>query len=510
VGAPVSLLQSARAFARDYPRDEMPGGFLWDVADYVPTVIDANLTGRGAWLYGSTDCGSDVMSGILATFFSGDKLLVTTVNNRWLEVSTSSPYTATDRGTALTALQNPIQFVDTVVLPDGAGAAVPQLITAPGGTFTAANANVGGKHPKYACVYKGRLVTGGDPSELNVVRFSVPGFALTDASSYDTLSYIPTSQEVTALASLRAVILVFHKGAVERIRGNTPPFTAPTGSTDPNAGLGDMFLEPLFDRNGCADPKTIAYWQENVIFADEHGVQMTDGAIIRNLVSQGGILTYWRNAYAGKISMSGGVFLDYYLITINYASGPSTTLVCDLNRRQWFRLTNVPASTYIVSSGGASIERLWAGMVGTHKLGRLGPIFFPDPTTTPQVDDNGIPVLPTFETSWYRLIFGRALGHRLMREEGRSRVKFAYLSYDARLASITPNVLSLGYITSPQDTTYVPAGNFPSSSEYTRFRLPIGEFPYGIAFKVTQTQPTSALRVFDLGIEYTPSERSRV
>ena len=499
----------------------MPRDFLWDIADYVPTVIDANLTGRGAWLWGSDTFDSDANAGLLATFTSGDKLLIATNGGRWRDVSLDSPYASADFGVAYWSRQNPIQFIDTVVNFDNSGANVPQLLN-----WTSASlggVNVGAAHPnifhpRFGAVYKGMLAYAADPSSLNIVRFTVPGVALNDPNAYDKdasgdaskgVSYIATSHEITALAAMRSVILVFHKGSVERIRGNTPPRTPPTGATDTATYLGDMFLEPLFDRNGCQDPKTIAYWNDNVIFADEHGVQMTDGAVIKNLCSAGGILTYYRQMFAGKTAMAGGVFLDFYILTIQRGSS-NTTLVCDLNSRQWFRFTNQPANTYVISAGSAGMERVWAGIAGTKRLGRLGPCFFPDFTNTPLQDDNGVPVLPTFETGWYRLVFARALGHRLMQEEGRTRVRFAYLSYDARLPAVTPDVLSLGYLLSPQDTAYTSMGTLPSTSEYTRFRLPVGQQPYGIAFKVTQTQPTDALRIFDLGIESSGIERSRL
>jgi hypothetical protein len=67
VAAPQSLLGQARAFARDYPRDRMPAGYLWDVVDYVPLIIDAGLTGRGGWVWGSNAMGGDASAGILAS-----------------------------------------------------------------------------------------------------------------------------------------------------------------------------------------------------------------------------------------------------------------------------------------------------------------------------------------------------------------------------------------------------------------------------------------------------------
>src|SRR5262245_4150296 len=80
MGSPVQVLGTARAFARDYPRDQMPSGYLWDVLDFVPAIIDNQLTGRGRWDWGSavTPDAKDINAGILASFTTGDQVLVQT------------------------------------------------------------------------------------------------------------------------------------------------------------------------------------------------------------------------------------------------------------------------------------------------------------------------------------------------------------------------------------------------------------------------------------------------
>jgi hypothetical protein len=165
----------------------------------------------------------------------------------------------------------------------------------------------------------------------------------------------------------------------------------------------------------------------------------------------------------------------------------------------------------------------------------------PGNATTPIVvewsataDANGVYVLPSFETPYYKL-----------GEEGRKRIRFVYLSYDARTGAstlrdahaqpwrsefpgddeeqvelvplvapeqqaVTGSVLQCNYILSPQAVNWTTAGGYPSTSAYTRFRLPVGKFPYGIAFQVKQLQPTTVTRVSDLAIEAHAAERSRV
>jgi hypothetical protein len=333
---------------------------------------------------------------------------------------------------------------------------------------------------------------------------------------WDANAFQRTGGTITALAALRSVILAFHAGFTERIRGSIPPHAQVDG---------DLLTELAFARAGCPEPKTIAYWNENIIFADEHGVHMTDGAVIRNLASQGGISYFWRTLWGTRLTVAACVFLDYYQITIRPpAPGPSVTLICDLNSRQWFRFQNVYALSYVASGGGIGMERIWAGMAGTGRLSRPSACYFPVFGTGSLADADGAPVMPEFETGWYRL-----------GQEGRKRVRFAYLSYDVRsnsLASVSdfpgagtferesdgerpvltdvPAMLELSYIRAPQDPTYTIAGSFPSTPDYRRYRLPIGQFPYGVAFKVRQTAPATVNRVFDLAVEAQAAERSRI
>ena len=521
MGTPTSLLGQARAFARDYPRDQMPQGYLWDVVDYVPMIVDAVLTGRGAWRWGSdTSTTLDYESGILMPFAGGDQLLAQVTDGSVYQVGQTPPYTATFRGGASNSLQNPVRYKDGAVNFDKNGAVVPDLWRETG---VPVPINAAFEKAKVGTVYKDMLVYAGIPGQENIVRFSHPDKDLTAADAYEPNSFLRSSAPVTALAAMRAALLVFHAGSVERIRGTVPPH----GTVEDS----DMFLEPLFERVGCLDPRTIAFWNDNLIFADEHGVHLTDGAVIRNLANQGGIQFFWRTLYATKISMSGCSFLDYYMITVRRSAGGEITLICDLNRRQWFRFSNLDVKFYIASSGASDMERVWAGINGTHRLARIGPCFFPTFDTSMIVDDNGVSVRPVFETPWYR-----------MGQEGRKRIRFVYLSYDVRTGApavaedqaaewrashlqesfesgvqtlipapkLATPVLDVGYVRSPQQVSYTSAGQLSASSEYTRFRLPIKKFPYGMAFRVQQIADSTVTRVFDLAVESQGAERSRV
>lgn len=483
MGEPVSLLGQARAFAQDFPRDQMPPGYLWDVVDFVPAIIDASLTGRGGWTYGSVDVGSPIESGIYATFLAGDQLLIQTTAGALYNVAANG--TVTSRGSVPRARQNPVQLFDTVVHFDTTRAVVPKLITS--SAITASDASA----PKAAVgtIWRNTVAADGGPGNEDEVHFGTPG---QPTAAWDAASFQGTSGAITALGAIRSVLLVFHAGSVEKIRGDEIPSLA--GDV-----TGNLSIEPLSTDVGCSNPLTITTWGDNLIFADEHGVHMTDGAVIRNIVSQGGITSFWRTLWGQRIGpVVANTFLDYYVLTIRTASAP-VTLVCDLTRRQWFRFSNINSGCYITSAGGSGPESIWSGLVGSNRLALISPCFFPDLYTAIAVADaNAVIVAPVFETPWYRLA-----------KEGRKRIRFAYLSYDARAAP-SAEVLDLGYIRSPPDINYISLGQFPNTNQYRRYRLPLGKAPYGVAFRVRQVAATTALRVYDLAVEAGAMERSRV
>jgi hypothetical protein len=53
-----------------------------------------------------------------------------------------------------------------------------------------------------------------------------------------------------------------------------------------------MVREPLFDV-GCIDARSIVPYGDNVIFANEQGIWMTDGADPREPRRVAGLLSYW-------------------------------------------------------------------------------------------------------------------------------------------------------------------------------------------------------------------------
>jgi hypothetical protein len=284
-----------------------------------------------------------------------------------------------------------------------------------------------------------------------------------------------------------------------------------------------MFVEPLTEQVGCTLPHTIVPWRENVIFADERGVFLTDGSTVRNLAELGGMGDFWRVAYGARTTDHGvscGIFLDYLCVTINCTVPvpPLTmnfTIVCDLNTRSWFRFSNFPATCYIPSE--SAIEQSWVGHLTTNKLAKVSTMF-QDPVPAPDplpdyVDGNSVPVLSSFTTGF----------NRLDSEEGMTRLLNLFTSYhhESFVRTAAPDGVKVEYRTdppTPEDidlatgsvTGWSEAGKLPDTHEYTRKKLPVGKRGYGIMVRISALTPSRIHRFFSLGVGRTTQDRGKV
>lgn len=509
---PVEIFKNIKGMARDFAVDSLPGGYLWDLIDAIPNRKGARIEQRGAWEYFTATLGGTIQGGYHAAFAKGQKLLVVANSQIWDVNLSTGVATSVGAGPA-TMVQNGVKLNDRVYFFDGAGLTVPKVVTYDGTTVTVADAHASTPKGKVGIAYKARLVVAGDPAAPQKVFFSQLEEDGGPLAAWDSVSWIGTTNEVTGMAPMSGQILVYHPAAIERIRGSVPP------ALDVDT---DMFVEPLTEQVGCTLPQTIAPWRENIVFADERGIFLTDGSTVRNLAELGGIGDFWRVAYGNRIALnavSAGIFLDYLLVTVNCTVPPALavnfTLVCDLNTRSWFRFTNFPATTYIPSE--SAMEQSWVGHLTTNRMVRLSRMFqdqIPPPDPLPDyVDGNGVPVLSSFTTGF----------ERLTEKEGMQRLHHLFTSYHHQsfTRGITADGLKVEYRTdppTPEDidfatgsvTGWVEAGKLPDVIEYSRKKLPVGKRGYGVMVRVTALTPSRIHRFYALGVQQTSQDRAKV
>jgi len=514
--------------ARDHAIDQMPAGFVWDLADYLPDRRGAKLESRGAWSYFSTPAFAGMpWGGKHAAFRAGTKLLIAGNGGNLYEVNEQTGV-STLCGTMFSlGLQNGVLLRDRVYFASAAGDVVPKVVTY-GNPCAVGNCNANAPHASLLAAYKERLVASGVLTAGGVATTADPGYVwfsplesagtapnLGPLSAWDARSFIGTTRAVTALFPMSAQILVFHDGSIERIKGAIPPYTGNNG---------DMYTDTFSEQVGCSDPASIAAWQENVCFANPHGVYLTDGATIRSLTDQGGIGDLWRTIYALKRAGSqvhSTVFLDQLFVTVltNWATATPDeqrpmTLVCDLSSRTWMRLKNVHATCYVDTEIGTE-EVYWgvdpsvAGL-GSNQVAKLSPMYFgptefdPEagtPTAPDAVDGNGLPVLPHLRTGWTRL-----------GQEGAKRIRHVYVSHMTQSNPTNKaDVIQIGARISPYPhLDPMSFGKLPASPRYTRNRLRIDRRGYGVQIDVQAVLPVYLSRLYDISIDDTPQDRGKL
>jgi hypothetical protein len=538
---PQSILGDVKGMARDFSVDSLPKGYVWDLVDYLPSQRGAQLEGRAPWTYlTSLPLGGPIWGGYNAVFDAGEKLLVAVgspESSLWDQPRVTSPsgsQPATKIGPLFGSIpHNGKFFYDKVYFADAQGSAVPKYVSYTGTppVLSIASLNVANvPKAKLLDVWKGRLIAAGDPAQPEYVRWA-PSFdpqksPLGPLSDWDVGAYLGMDRAITALGPMANVCIVFHDGMTSRITG---------GRIVPASGLSirdgvDTNKDTFSDQYGCVDPRSVVPWQENLIFANSHGVMLTDGSTIRSLTDQGGIGEVWRHLYGLKRSgtqVSCGIYLNKLFCSILTQWDGVTredqpfTFVCDLTTRTWYRLTNILATCFIPSTTGA--EQLWFGFdyvnqnaAYANRLARVSTMYTglldidPDPTAPipasflPAVDPNGVPILPRITTGWVAL--GAA---------GQRRMRSVYVSHATQAQTQPPvptgNVLAVGYRLTPVLLdSFVPIGGLPFSTIYDRKRLPVGRPAYGIQVHVEQTQASHISRLYDIQVDNWPVDRGRV
>jgi len=523
---PTSVLADVRGFARDHDISNMPRGFVWDLADYIPDRRGAKLEVRGPWSYFTTALvGTYIWGGKHAAYRAGTKLIVGSGATIYdVDVTSGSMGIIGTNGGFLNSLHNGVLLRDRVYFADQLGAQVPRAVTWNGTAWATPSIHTSGPKATVLAAYKERLLASGVPASVgdpSIVYFSpleTQGTApnVGPLSAWDAKSVIGMTRAVTGLFPMAAQILVFHDSSIERIRGSKPPAT----SVDT-----DMYTDMFSSQVGCSDPASIVPWQENVCFAHPQGVFMSDGSTIRSLTDQGGISDLWRTAYSLKrtgTQVHCCVFRDLLFVTVLTNWNTSTpdeqrplTLVCDLVDRTWMRFRNTNATAYIDSEIG--VEEVWWGVdasvptKGANRLCKLSPILFgpteydPEvvgtPTAPDAYDGNGDPVLGKIRTGWTKL-----------GPEGVKRMRHIYLSHLTQaVPSTKADVYQIGYRLSPfPHLDPMGLANIPANPRYKRNRVRLDRRSYGVQIDVTQIAPVYVSRLYDLSVDMWPQDRGKL
>ncbi len=360
------------------------------------------------------------------------------------------------------------------------------------------------------CTYEDYSVAVGG----NNVYFSNPG----DASTWSAgTSFIKMPDDVVAVSSLRNVIVVFGASSIYRIRGSVPPGNGPS----------NMVVETLApNMQGTIDSRSIAYYANSLIFANDQGVWQTDGTSLKNLTEKFGVQQYWKELVE-KLNAGNSKFAvawqhrGYYFITIGYfyvTAGIThrvylDTLVFDLDRGACYRMSNMGflGAANALIGGIDDCSLLYQNPSdNTGRIGTISQIF--DPTVS-GVDGNGGVIQPSIETGYLRGFL--RLHRKWISSPGLQTWRYMYLTYDLDGGG----VLSLSYSADPTtdsngNVPYTPLASAPGATAgRQRIRIPVMVTANGLAFKIA-VQPSgnawTSFRLYEVEVDFYPRETSRI
>ena len=396
-------------------------------------------------------------------------------------VSTSS---TTDCGST-----NPAWYLtfyrERVIVCDYLGVAAPQSYTGSGTC-----ANLAGSPPagSLSAVYRYHLVLANSAATTNRIWFSKAG----DPTTWDTTyGWIDASNRFGTST-----------------RCETRSWSSTTARWSGSPGTRRRPVATCFC-SSCStpappDPRSVAGTDQFCCFANESGVFMTDGGTVPCLTEEGGIKSFWQSrvATATAPTFAGGYYRGYYFVTIQ--DGTSTLS------------TPSPATSVPVAGSGcrtcrgsatrggrSAARRSSTGSFATPRVCTMSGVF--SPASGNKADGDGTSVLPIVETPWYPL------------GDGASPDRDVFLTYDIRDAASDDPTLTLSYILSPEMTSYTNvkgrddnAYTIPETTAMYRVRRLINKEAFGIAFKILQTNPSSASRMYRIDGTYHQKEPSGV
>lgn len=501
---------------RDYSRSNMPSATLWNAVDVIAN-YGAPLRSRAGWTNHSQDIASvtaasatHIRAGIFATFATSggaevQRNLAIDEDGHLFDVTTASA--ATDIGSALTVLQNPVFhggtavsavsaiYTGLVIIPDGTGAAGPMKYD--GTTLSSLN----GTPPaaRYATVFKDYTALGNGTVAgtyyPNRTWFSPEGdpdcFGTSGVTAWDTTdSWLDLSLAVKGYGATRNALLVFHDTQVSRIRGSIPP---------PDT---DFVVDDGQFKVGLFDPMSIVEHRDQLYWAAPEGVFRSDAAVLDDMTKRGGMLRYWLDLTRDATStwtFAGGVHRENYILAVMDGTTFKDAFAIDLQTLAWTRLSNFDVRAFWNGSFGTGDE-LYFGRRGAARVCRTSTIYQVGDTTY-SFDGDGDPILPVIETPFY------SIGN-----PGAKRIRRAFVTYEVDDYPGADASATLSYILTPESTSYTDiTTTLAENTKAERVARDIRKQGLGVGFKLTRTG-AGDLFLYSLEAEansYEPSRRIR-
>jgi hypothetical protein len=397
----------SRGIVRDTMKSMIPEGGVYDSVDFM-LEKPGRAYKRGPW----TDYSAALPAppSMVGTLHAPTRVVAISNNHLYDVTDQGSGPVAVDSGDVqFSPRENPPNYVGRLILCDGTLGNQPKKISTTGPTGVVTLSALGGNPPyaAYSAVYSGRIVlargntaAGSDYSDApfkNRIWFS----ELPDVeATWDTATkYVDTTYEITGLASIQGVLLIFSPHFTERLIGGVPPgVTADPESTDLS---GNMELQPV-GGVGCLDARSIVTLDNQIIFGSQEGIFVTNGVGFVNLMEStdhAGMLSFWRGLFPeGQVRgiVCGMLNRDYLLVSTHSTDGSDHEFVCYLPSKTWWRTKNTSVNMYAAGATEQETTELYAAMRIHPHVSKFSSIL-----GAGRSDGNAVPIEPNLETRMF-------------------------------------------------------------------------------------------------------------
>ncbi len=400
-----------RSRSRDDLGTNAQANVLWNAKDWIIGRLGVPLGKRGGWTYQGSVFESTVTPTVPSyvaamsndPFNGGNFMRAIDINGKvWVaygsedfatwhkEMDYNSHSTEYNHPTG-PPLQNGVFIGDGLFFPSCNG-------TAKGSTHNEIygldwESHGGTNNVVYLSTWLNRLV-GLDAHEYLCFGDPNPSLQLWDP---DAKYYL--GQPGRGLAPIGRDLFIFFDGKTKKVTGDTP------------AGYGvitdNIAINPFSDEIGLIDAFSLTPWGTQIIWVDHSGVYASDGnSYPLDLAWAGGAQDLFREFISSYIDrattrVACGIYSNQLYVSMTNVTTHAhiDTIVCDLNRRTWSRMTNMGFTCYV--RGPLDSSETWAG-VGTTigRVAKISPVL--TPSLTYQLDGDGTPVQPSFETAYFR------------------------------------------------------------------------------------------------------------
>lgn len=471
-----------KGMIRDAPRTSLPPGSVFNSTDFLlhqPGIAQkrGGTSYAGPALTGATYAAAVVY----ADFPAGAKLCAVDDRGHLFTVTSGTTTDVNTMGSAFVTKDKPKLKVGSaknlLVITANDGTTLPKTYNG-----VATVATLGGTPPAaiYAAIYKNRLVlaNGTASGVLNNNRAWFSGSPDIESAWDLANSWVDFDNAITGMAALQNALLVFSNGKLERLTGATPP----PGTDFDRAPVANV---------GCTDARSISVWNGNAIFANPDGIYMSNGGDPSSLTVKGGISLYWQALLAAydpsTWTIATGLYGDYLFVSVMNGATLIDTLVCNLPRTAWFRLTNIKA---LMFSRGLNIgTELYYADRSTNRVTALSGIF--SPAAGNKNDANGTAVAPMIE----------------LRPSGASpdltHYGFGEISYDMRDAASDNPTLAVQVAPGIEATTFAAVAESPlaKTTDETRKRFTVAKISQAVTLRLTQTNASSKTELYLAEVE---------